>query len=112
MPELIAYQDADYAARYVDVVARARRAEPRPATTTSDFARTVARNLFHLMAYKDEYEVARLHRRAAFRDDVEAEFGGGADVTFHLQPPIASRVGLAAEDPRAGRPRRGPRSGR
>ncbi len=107
VPELIEYQDADYAARYVDVVDRARRAELAAGDDASDFARTVARNLYHLMAYKDEYEVARLHRRAAFRDDVKAEFGGGADVTFHLQPPIASRVGLRRKVPvqaRAARP--------
>ena len=99
VPELIAYQDADYAARYVDVVARARRAELAAGDTTGDFARTVARNLFHLMAYKDEYEVARLHRRAAFRDEVAAEFGAGADLTFHLQPPAATRLGLRRKVP-------------
>jgi indolepyruvate ferredoxin oxidoreductase len=107
VPELIAYQDADYAARYVDVVARARRAELASGDVSGDFARTVARNLFHLMAYKDEYEVARLHRRAAFGDDVAAEFGTGAAVTFHLQPPVASRIGLRHKVPvraRAARP--------
>ena len=62
------------------------------------------------MAYKDEYEVARLHRRAAFRDEVAAEFGAGADLTFHLQPPVASRIGLRRKVPVAGA-RRGPCSG-
>ena len=63
----------------------------------------MARNLFHLMAYKDEYEVARLHRQAAFHDQVADEFGPHADVTFHLQPPVASKLGPAAEDPAASR---------
>jgi indolepyruvate ferredoxin oxidoreductase len=103
VPELIAYQDADYASRYVDVVARARAAEHRAATTRSEFSCTVARNLFHLMAYKDEYEVARLHRQAAFRDQVAAEFGPGADITFHLQPPVASRMGLQRKIPLSSR---------
>ncbi len=103
VPELIEYQDAEYAARFVDVVARARRAEVASGSATSDFSCTVARNLFHLMAYKDEYEVARLHRQAAFRDQVASEFGSHADVTFHLQPPVASRMGLQRKIPLSSR---------
>jgi indolepyruvate ferredoxin oxidoreductase len=94
VPELIAYQDARYARRYVDVVARVRRAELATGHPASDLSSTVARQLFHLMAYKDEYEVARLHRGQQLRDAVGAEFGAGASVAFHLQPPIASRLGL------------------
>jgi indolepyruvate ferredoxin oxidoreductase len=103
VPELVEYQDADYAARFVDVVARARRAEAVAGSATSAFSCTVARNLFHLMAYKDEYEVARLHRGAAFRDHVTDQFGPGADVTFHLQPPVASRMGLQRKVPLSSR---------
>jgi indolepyruvate ferredoxin oxidoreductase len=103
VPELVAYQDADYASRYVDVVVRARAAERGAGTVGSEFSCTVARNLFHLMAYKDEYEVARLHRQAAFRDQVASEFGPGADVTFHLQPPAASRMGLRRKIPLSSR---------
>jgi indolepyruvate ferredoxin oxidoreductase len=62
--------------------------------TDSAFSCTVARQLFHLMAYKDEYEVARLHRDPRFRAAVAAEFGEGADVTFLLQPPSATHLGL------------------
>lgn len=94
VPELIAYQHAAYARRYVDVVARVRRAELASADHNSDLSAVVARQLFHLMAYKDEYEVARLHRRAELRAAVDDQFGGGAAVAFHLQPPIASRIGL------------------
>jgi indolepyruvate ferredoxin oxidoreductase len=94
VPDLIAYQDAKYARRYVDVVARVRRAETGSDDPTSDLSTVVARQLFRLMAYKDEYEVARLHRRRELRDAVDAEFGAGAQVSFHLQPPMASRVGL------------------
>jgi len=94
VPELVAYQNVAYATRYVDVVARVRRAETAAGTPDSAFSCTVARNLFHLMAYKDEYEVARLHRDPRFRAAVEAEFGEGAKVTYLLQPPIATRLGL------------------
>ncbi len=94
VPELIAYQDVAYATRYVDVVARVRAAEVAAGASSSDFSSTVARNLFHLMAYKDEYEVARLHGRAAWRDQLDEEFGRGSRVSFHLQPPIATRIGL------------------
>jgi indolepyruvate ferredoxin oxidoreductase len=55
------------------------------------------------MAYKDEYEVARLHRGAAFRDHVTDQFGPGADVTFHLQPPVTSRMGLQRKVPLSSR---------
>jgi indolepyruvate ferredoxin oxidoreductase len=107
VPELISYQDVAYATRFVDVVARARRAEldadTNVGSASSEFSRTVARNLFHLMAYKDEYEVARLHRQAAFRDQVAEEFGPRADVTFHLQPPVASKVGLQRKIPLSSR---------
>jgi indolepyruvate ferredoxin oxidoreductase len=103
VPELVAYQDVEYAQRFVDVVARARRVELAAGTANHDFSMTVARNLFHLMAYKDEYEVARLHRRAAFRDEVAGEFGPGADVTFHLQPPVASKMGLQRKIPLSSR---------
>jgi indolepyruvate ferredoxin oxidoreductase len=103
VPELIAYQDVDYAARFVAVIARARRAELDAGAATSEFSCTAARNLFHLMAYKDEYEVARLHRQAGFRAEVAEQFGPGADVTFHLQPPVASRMGLRRKIPLSSR---------
>jgi indolepyruvate ferredoxin oxidoreductase len=94
VPELVAYQDRAYAARYVDVIARVRRAEVAAGSADSAFSCTVARQLYHLMAYKDEYEVARLHRDPRFRAAVEAEFGEGASVTYLLQPPSATRMGL------------------
>src|SRR3546814_12772635 len=57
------YQDAAYARRYADVVERARTAEAAVLPDSDKFARAVARTLFRLMAYKDEYEVARLQDR-------------------------------------------------
>ena len=77
--------------------------QARAAEPSSEFSCTVARNLFHLMAYKDEYEVARLHRQVAFHDEVTEEFGPHADVTFHLQPPAASKLGLDRKIPLSSR---------
>jgi indolepyruvate ferredoxin oxidoreductase len=53
----------------------------------------VARNLYKLMAYKDEYEVARLHLDPAMQQRVEQEFGPGAGITWHFQPPALERFG-------------------
>jgi indolepyruvate ferredoxin oxidoreductase len=94
VPELIEYQDVGYARRYVDVIGRVRRQELASGESSSAMSTVVARQLFHLMAYKDEYEVARLHRGPQLRAAVAAEFGDGASVAFHLQPPVAARVGL------------------
>ena len=51
----------------------------------------VACGLYKMMAVKDEYEVARLHRDPQFWTDIEAQFGDGAAVTFHLSPPALRR---------------------
>lgn len=93
VPELIAYQDERYARRFIDLVGRARVAEG--AGTDNRFSLAVARNLFHLMAYKDEFEVARLHRLPAFRAEIAREFGDDAQISFHLHPPAAGRIGIS-----------------
>jgi indolepyruvate ferredoxin oxidoreductase len=93
------YQDAAYAARYRDLVARAAQAEKALTQGRSGFALAVARQAFKLMAYKDEYEVARLHSAASFRADIERQFEGDVKLRFHLAPPLLSRV-----DPRTGAP--------
>ncbi len=86
IPELIAYRDAAYASRYVDAVARVRAAE---STVTDDdtLSMNVARHLFKLMAYKDEYEVARLSLAAGMEARAKARFGTSAKVTYMLKPP-------------------------
>jgi indolepyruvate ferredoxin oxidoreductase len=94
VPELMMYQDQKYAARYIDVVRRARASEMAAGDHASDFSQAVARNLFHVMAYKDEYEVARLYRLPAFRAEITREFGDDANVTYLLHPPAAGRLGL------------------
>ncbi len=89
--DLVAYQSTRYAARYVDVVVRAHRAEQN-AGGDGTFASTVARQLHHLMAYKDEYEVARL--LLAGRARVSAQFGDDAKMTWNLYPPMLRSMGL------------------
>lgn len=93
LPDLIGYQNERYARSYADLVRHARRAEERVGGDGS-FARTVALQAHRLMAYKDEYEVARLHLLESSRMQVEAEFGAGATVSWNLQPPVLNAFGL------------------
>ncbi len=79
---LIDYQDADYAKRYRERLA------PILALGDEELSRAAARSLFKLMAVKDEYEVARLHRDAGFAARIRQEFGPGARVNYHLAPPL------------------------
>ena len=94
--DLIGYQDAGYARRYADTVGRCRTAEEvRYGLPDGPFASTVAVQLHRLMAYKDEYEVARLHRDPTIRGDIEHLCGSGARIHYHLQPPQLRHLGLA-----------------
>src|ERR1017187_7744482 len=82
---LTAYQDAAYAARYKDLIDKVRRAESEKAGGTK-LAEAVARYYAKLMAYKDEYEVARLHSDPAFMQKIEGMFEGDYKVVFHPCP--------------------------
>ena len=82
---LTGYQDPAYAARYKAFVDKVRAAEAPLGTTR--LSEAVARYLFKLMAYKDEYEVARLHTDKRFTDKVEALFEGDYKLVHHLAPP-------------------------
>ena len=94
---LTRYQDAAYAARYERLVRRAENTERQRAPGASAFAEAVARNLFKLMAYKDEYEVARLYTDGAFLRNLHRQFEGDFTLEFHLAPPL-----LAERDPMTG----------
>jgi len=95
VPELVAYQDAAYARRYAEDVARVAQAErERTGPGPAPVAEAYARGLFKLMAYKDEYEVARLHLVAAEHARREDELGAGAKVRILLHPPLLRAVGL------------------
>ena len=96
---LAAYQDAAYAMRYRATVARVRRAEA--ALSSEVLTEAVARALFKLMAYKDEYEVARLHMQSGFLGELKREFEDGFRVQYHLAPPF-----LPSKPDARGRPRK------
>jgi indolepyruvate ferredoxin oxidoreductase len=87
---LSAYQDAAYAARYKELVVKARRIESDKASGTK-LTEAVARYYAKLMAYKDEYEVARLHSDPAFMQRIEGMFEGDYKVVFHLAPPMLNK---------------------
>ncbi|WP_040587342.1 indolepyruvate ferredoxin oxidoreductase family protein [Allomesorhizobium alhagi] len=94
---LTAYQDAAYAARYRDVVENVRRAEAGVAPGTADLTLTVAVNLAKLMAYKDEYEVARLYSDGEFRKRLSQEFEGDYRIALHMAPPFLTKRNDAGE---------------
>ena len=99
---LTAYQNAAYAARYRALVDKVKAAESEKAPGQCGLAEAVARYLFKLMAYKDEYEVARLYTDGNFLKQVANELGGdNLRFEFHLAPPL-----LARPDPATGEPRK------
>src|SRR5262245_4869408 len=89
--ELTKYQDANYAARYEAVVRRIASAEAERTAGLTGLATTVARNLFKLMAYKDEYEVARLYSEPQFRERLAAQFDNLGRIEVMLAPPLLAR---------------------
>ncbi len=82
------YQNAAYAQTYLDFVNKVRQAEERLDVQAYPLAEAVARYLFKLMAYKDEYEVARLQTDTAFHAKVNAMFEGDFTLRYHLAPPL------------------------
>jgi indolepyruvate ferredoxin oxidoreductase len=94
---LAGYQDAAYARRYTTLVERVRAAESRIGGDALPLTEAVARYYFKLLAYKDEYEVARLHADPSFRRRIEAMFEGDYKLRFHLAPPL-----VAKRDPATG----------
>jgi indolepyruvate ferredoxin oxidoreductase len=92
--ELVDYQDARYAAAYVDFVLEVAAREAASAPGRGDVTRAVIRNLYKLMAYKDEYEVARLHLKPAFDAGTRGLFAAPRRVSWHLHPPLLRALGL------------------
>lgn len=86
---LTGYQNAAYAQTYQDFVEKVRQAESRLGKTA--LTEAVARYLFKLMAYKDEYEVARLHTDPAFHAQIAAQFEGDYRLQLHLAPPLFAK---------------------
>jgi indolepyruvate ferredoxin oxidoreductase len=98
---LTEYQDAAYARRYADLVARVRDAEGRAVPGSTALAEAVARYYFKVLATKDEYEVARLFTQTDFRERVAAQFEGDYTLKFHMAPPLSN-----APDPTTGKARK------
>ncbi|NQV56288.1 MAG: 2-oxoacid:acceptor oxidoreductase family protein [Rhodospirillales bacterium] len=98
---LTRYQNRAYGQRYLGRIERLRNAEEIATPSREDLSLAAARNLYRLMAYKDEYEVARLFSDGAFRRKLEAQFSGAYQLRYHLAPPV-----LAATDPVSGAPRK------
>ena len=87
---LVGYQDSAWAEQYRSFVARVREAEA-PFSSTR-LTEAVAQGLFKLMAYKDEYEVARLHADAAFAAKIGEMFDGEVKLVHHFAPPILGKT--------------------
>jgi len=92
---LTAYQDAAYAQRYQTFVEKVRQREAPLGKTL--LAESVARYLFKLMAYKDEYEVARLHTDSYFLARVQGMFEGDFKLNYHLAPPLLAKRNAKGE---------------
>jgi indolepyruvate ferredoxin oxidoreductase len=89
---LTGYQNAAYAQSYSAFVLKACSVEKALGHEKQSLSEAIARNLFKLMAYKDEYEVARLHADSAFRARIEREYEGNFKLHFHLAPPLIASV--------------------
>ena len=88
---LVAYQSVGYAQHYRDHIERMRGIDS-DADADDSLTHAVAKQLFKLMAYKDEYEVARLYSDGAFKAGLEAKFTGNYSLRFHLAPPLLSKI--------------------
>jgi indolepyruvate ferredoxin oxidoreductase len=95
---LSAYQDAAYAERYRALVERVRQVEAGRVKGSTELTEAVARYYFKLLAYKDEYEVARLYTSGDFLAQLRRQFEGQPKLKIHLAPPL-----LAERDPVTGR---------
>ncbi len=88
---LTGYQNAAYADRYRSLVERVKQAETAKAKGLTGLAEAVARYYFKVLAYKDEYEVARLYADPAFMEKIKSQFEGDYKLHFHLAPPLFSK---------------------
>ncbi|WP_280109695.1 indolepyruvate ferredoxin oxidoreductase family protein [Nitratireductor aquibiodomus] len=88
---LAGYQNQAYAERYRSRIARLRSKEEKAVPGSTTVTEAAARNLFKLMAIKDEYEVARLYTDGSFRRQLNAEFESFDRLEFHLAPPVLGR---------------------
>jgi indolepyruvate ferredoxin oxidoreductase len=98
---LAAYQNRAYANAYTALLERIAAVEQRAVPGSSALTEAIARNYFSLLAYKDEYEVARLYTQTGFLESVRRNFGDGVKLNFHFSPPL-----IAGIDPDTQRPKK------
>ncbi|WP_417693753.1 indolepyruvate ferredoxin oxidoreductase family protein [Roseibium sp.] len=98
--ELVAYQGRAYAEAYRSLMDDLQKSDAAQPAGGQRLSRVVARQLYRVMAYKDEYEVARLYADPAFRKTLEERFDDPSRIRIHLAPPLLSR----RTDKRTGRP--------
>ena len=96
---LTSYQDSRYGRRYRKLVERVASAEATLGASRDILARTVARAYWKLLAYKDEYEVARLFVSNDFQKNLARSFEPGYQLRFHLAPPILSKIDPVTQRP-------------
>lgn len=94
------YQNAAYAGKYAALVERVRAAETAMGATGDKLAKAVAHNYAKLLAYKDEYEVARLHSSAQALARVKARFGQDAQMAIYMSPPLFARRDKTTGEPK------------
>jgi len=99
--DLTAYQNADYANRYRTTIVRVKQAEQKVCPGDFDLSEAAARSLYKLMAYKDEYEVARLYTDGRYIEKLSAQFDGDFQIKLHFAPPL-----FAAKDQVTSLPRK------
>lgn len=99
--ELVAYQNEAYSLRYRALLEIVKAAAAKFGDRGEAFVQEVGRNAFRLMAYKDEYEVARLYSLPSFREELSRQFSEIGKISIWLAPPLLSRI-----DPETGRPRK------
>ncbi|NWH07356.1 MAG: indolepyruvate ferredoxin oxidoreductase family protein [Alphaproteobacteria bacterium] len=98
---LAAYQNRAYAQKFETLIAHLRKAEEQRVPGRTGLAEAAAKSLFKLMAYKDEYEVARLYTDGSFERKIAENFAGNFKIKYHLAPPV-----LAQADPDTGIPKK------
>lgn len=85
------YQDAAYAKRYINLIDKVITADNAQGYKNGELSIAVARGFSRLMAYKDEYEVARLYTNGHFAEQLNNQFEGDINIKFNLAPPLFSK---------------------
>ena len=93
VPELINYQNLNYAKTYIENVQKVAQKEQEFMPRSTDLTEAIGKYLYKLMAYKDEYEVARLHTKKGAKEAIKKQFGPNAKYSILLHPPIFRAMG-------------------